>query len=99
MLAFAAMEARLNRAVIRNLANASAVLGGVAVIGIFDKAYQVGDVGGSGFATSQPMFSLLSSSVPFNVTGLPMVIGSVTYTVVVSEPDGTGMTQLLLEKA
>lgn len=99
MLAFAAMEARLNKAVFRNLANASAMLGGAAVTGIFDKAYQLGDVGGTGFATSQPVFSLLSSSVPANVTGLPLVIGGGAYTVVLSEPDGTGMTQLLLEKA
>ena len=76
-----------------------ATLGGVAVCGIFDKAYQLGDAGGNGFATSQPVFTLASSSVPASVTGLPMVIGGFSYVVVLCEPNGTGVTQLLLEKA
>ena len=77
----------------------NATLGGVAVRGIFDKAYQLGDAGGNGFATSQPVFTLPSSSVPASVTGQALVIGGAAYTVVLSEPDGTGVTQLLLEKA
>lgn len=76
-----------------------ATLGGVAVRGIFDKAYQLADVGGAGMTSTQPVFTLPSSSVPASVTGLPLVIGGATYTVVLSEPDGTGVTQLLLEKA
>ena len=75
-----------------------ATLGGVAVQGIFDKAYQLGDAGGNGFATTQPMFTLASRSVPASVTGLRLVIGGASYVVVLSEPDGTGITQLLLEK-
>ena len=76
-----------------------ATLGGLAVRGILDKAYQLGDVGGNGFATSQPVFPVPSASVPASVTGLPLVIAGVTYTVVLSEPDGTGVTQLMMEKA
>lgn len=77
----------------------AATLGGVAVRGIFDKAYELADAGGNGFASTLPVFTLPTSSVPASVTGLPLVIAGVIYTVVLSEPDGTGVTQLMLEKA
>lgn len=77
----------------------NALLGGVAVTGIFDRAYQAENVGGNGFASSQPQFVLPSASVPAVVAGLPLVVGIGSYLVVSAEPDGTGMTVLLLETA
>jgi len=72
-----------------------AMLGWDPVTGIFDAAYAAQDVGGF-VASSGPAFTLPSSSVPSPVIGLALVIGAVTYKVVESMPDGTGITRLQL---
>ncbi len=92
---FAALEARLNRAVFSHLSNADAVLAGVAVHGMFDNAYAMQDVGGEVFATG-PVFTLASSAVPANVAGATLVVGGVSYKVVEPMPDGLGVTMLRL---
>lgn len=76
-----------------------ATLDGVAVTGIFDRAYQADSVGGNGFATPQPQFTLPTANVPAQVTGKTLVIGPRSYTVAVHEPDGTGVSALVLEAA
>ena len=76
----------------------SATLGGVAVQGIFDKAYQFADVCGSGMASTQPVYTLATSAVPANPVGTTLVVGGVSYSVAAHEPDGTGMSLLLLER-
>ncbi len=83
----------------RHLANATGTLGGIAVSGIFDNAYQLAGVGGNGFASSQPSYALPSSSLTGDPTGLALVVNAISYTVVAAEPDGTGITVLMLEKA
>lgn len=77
----------------------SATVGGVAVKGIFDKAYQFGDVGDSGMASTAPVLTLATASVPASPVGVAVVIGAVTYTVAAHEPDGVGVSLLMLEKA
>ena len=74
-------------------------LNGATVTGIFDSAYLTASVGGFGAASSQPMLTLPSASVPANPVGLSAVINAVTYLVTASEPDGTGLTRLILEAA
>lgn len=74
-----------------------AVLGGVTVHGIFDDAYAVGDVGELGMATSQPTLLLSSSQVPANVRGMNLQVDGQHFSVEDVQPDGTGMTLLLLE--
>lgn len=73
----------------------SATLAGVAVRGIFDNAYQMDDLTG-GVAGSAPSFTLRTSDVPSNVIGASLVIGAVTWKVVETMPDGTGVTTLRL---
>lgn len=92
---FAALEARVNAAVFKRLANADATLNGVPVQGIFDAEYALEDLGG-GVAASGPVFTLASSAVPANVAGATLVVGAVTYKVVEPMPDGTGVTVLRL---
>lgn len=75
----------------------NATLNGVAVVGIFDNAYELEDMGG-GVSASGPAFTLPSSFVPSPVIGLPLVIGSATYKVVEPMPDGSGITKLRLRK-
>lgn len=92
---FAALEARVNAAVMSRLSNADATLGGVAVQGIFDNAYAVLDVGGENYSTG-PAFTLASTVVPDSVAGLTLVHNAVAYKVVEPMPDGAGLTVLRL---
>ncbi len=92
---FAALEARVNRAVFARLSNATATLAGLPVSGIFDNAYQLDELTG-GVAGSAPVFVLASSDVPANVAGLSLIVNGSTYKVVEPMPDGTGMTTLRL---
>jgi hypothetical protein len=81
----------------------TATLNGVGVTGIFDNGYEHGGAGLSGMSSSQPAFTLPASSVPAGLVGKAFVvltgIGVGNYQVVESQPDGTGMVVLLLERA
>jgi len=91
---FAALESRLNTAVFLHMSNANALLDGVAVPGIFDRGYiQAFD----GIASSAPMFTAPSASVSAATTSSLLVVAGNTYRVRSVQPDGTGITQLLLE--
>jgi len=94
---FAALETRLNRAVFSRLSNTDATLNGIAVMGIFDNANAIGSVGPFGMASTQPTLTLPTASVPANPVGLSALVGAVTYLVAAHEPDGTGVSRLLLE--
>lgn len=72
-----------------------ALLGGQPVRGLFDSEYLVQDLG-SGMASTSPAYTLPSSSVPAPVVGVALVVGGVSYKVVESKPDGTGVTVLRL---
>lgn len=95
---FAALEARVNNAVFSRLANAQAQLnGGAAVDVIFDNGFALGDVGVTGVATAQPTLTLPTTSVPAAPVGKAAVVAAVSYVIAAHEPDGTGVSRLLLE--
>lgn len=97
---FAALESRVNNAVFARLANAAvAVDGGQVVGGIFDDGYAVGAVGPLGMGASQPSLLVPASAVPAGVVGKQASVNGVGYFIAASEPDGTGITRLLLEAA
>jgi len=96
---FAALEARVNASVFSRMANASALLGGVSVDGIFDGGYQLATVGAAGMAGSLPSFTVPTGAVPVNPVGLPLTINAIAYTIAAHEPDGTGASALYLELA
>ena len=73
----------------------AATLAGVAVAGIFDNGFDEQALA-MGMASSAPVFTLASAAVPAPVIGLFLVVGAVTYKVVESMPDGTGVTRLQL---
>lgn len=75
----------------------NATLAGVAVAGIFDAAYQMADVG-TGMASTAPVYTLATSAVPASPVGTTLVVNAVIYTVAAHEPDGTGVSRLLLER-
>ena len=77
----------------------TATVGGVSVSGIFDNGYALGGVGAIGMASSQPTFTLATASVPASPVGTAVVVSGGNYLVGAHEPDGTGMSRLLLEAA
>ena len=83
----------------KDFGSSALTLGGVAVAGIFDAAYQLGDVGGMGMASTGPVITLATAQVPANPVGVAAVVDGVAYTVAAHEPDGTGVSRLLLERA
>jgi hypothetical protein len=93
---FAALETRLNAAVVAHLANAEADFGGgVVVAGEFSNGYAAA----LGVAGTNPGFLGQSTDLAAVTRGSTVTISGTTYTVVAIEPDGTGMTRLDLEKA
>lgn len=80
-----------------------ATLNGVGVTGIFDNGYESAGAGLSGMSSSQPAFTLPASSVPAGSVGKTLAVstgvGVGNYKVVEVQPDGTGLTVLLLERA
>lgn len=95
---FTRLEQRLNAAVVGRLSNAIATLNGLEVAGIFDNAYHAGDIG-IGMASTQPSFTTLTDNVVGEAVGQLLTIGDASYYVAAHEPDGTGMSLLLLEVA
>lgn len=98
-MTFAAAEARTCSAVMDRLTNATMTVGAVEVAVIFDAAY-ISAMGGVVDAT-QPMCLLKTSDVAAQsmVFGTAVTIGGTAYTVRSTQPDGTGLSALMLEVA
>jgi len=74
--------------------------GNYSILGIFDNEYFEAEANTNvGFVSTQPRFVCTTASLPatagYNDTA---VINTITYKVRVVQPDGTGMTTLILEK-
>lgn len=81
---------------------AAVTLDGQARQAIFDADYQLAPFTAAavgGMVTSQPMLTLPTADVPANPVGKAAVVGSTTYTIVEHQPDGTGVSRLMLERA
>lgn len=72
-------------------------LAGVEVDAIFDNAYALGGVGGLGMGTTAPAITLPTAQVPANPVGAAVQVGAAAYVVATHEPNGTGVSVLLLE--
>ncbi|MCF6147274.1 MAG: hypothetical protein E3K37_01300 [Candidatus Kuenenia sp.] len=68
--------------------------GGNTIYGIFDSAYESAD----GVESSGPQVVVKSSDVPVIAHGAAMVIAGTTYYVINAQPDGTGISVILLSK-
>ena len=90
---FAALQGRINDAVIDHLSDVVATRNGSgSVVGLFDKSY--GEAFGL-IAGNDPVFRCLTSVGM--ARGDTLLIGSTSYTVVGIEPDGTGWDVCRLE--
>ena len=91
---FAAIETATAASAVAALANVSAVVNGRQVSGIFDNGFN----DAIGIAGSSPMLDCISDEVDA-VRGDTVTIGTTAYTVVTVQPDGTGMTRLILQES
>ncbi|MEW6612702.1 MAG: hypothetical protein AB1409_08175 [Pseudomonadota bacterium] len=72
----------------------NAVVGGVSVRGIFDNAF-VEQLGVEGL---RPTFTAPTASLPAVSHGTVVTINAVSYRSIGVQPDGTGVTLLILER-
>lgn len=77
----------------------AATVGGASVAVIFDNASALGAVGPYGMATTQPAITLPTAQVPADPVGTAVLVNATAYVVAAHEPDGTGISRLLLEAA
>jgi len=70
----------------------------VTVAGVFDAPPQT-MLGNGLMETQQPQLLVPTSAVASVVHGAPVTVASVNYVVAGIEPDGTGVTRLILERA
>jgi hypothetical protein len=75
-----------------------ATVNGQAVRGIFDNGFALGSVG-IGMAGTQPTLRLRTADVTADPVGQAVSVNAVAYTVAAHEPDGTGVSVLMLERA
>jgi hypothetical protein len=67
--------------------------------GVFDNGYTEVDVGGTvGFATVSPRFLCRTIDLDGAADADSVTIDCVKYVIRVMEPDGTGITEIMLEK-
>ena len=81
-----------------------ATVGGVAGVGVqYSGPYAPGNVGALGMASSQPSITLPDTAVPAGPVGTAVVItaghGLGSYLVAEHQPDGSGISMLVLELA
>lgn len=101
---FARLEQRANAAVLGHLANATASIAGAPAVGcVFDQDHQVDTLGALGMADAAVSVTLPTADVP-SPLGRPLVevtyLGqATTWRAVAHQPDGTGLSVLLLELA
>ncbi len=77
-----------------------ATLDGQAVRVIFDRAFDVAAMAARGLATDAPQVMLPTAGVPASPHGKVIDIpGAGRFVVVDNQPDGTGMSVLVLERA
>lgn len=74
-----------------------ATVGGQSLLGIFDNGHAVGSVGPFGMATTQPRLTCATASLPADPVGSAVVVAGGSYVVAEHQPDGTGISLLLLE--
>lgn len=74
-----------------------AILDGVPVRGIFDRTY-VEAGAGMGMSSTAPAFTLPTVDVPAGPVGKSLTVNGVNYAIAAVEPDGTGVTLLILER-
>jgi hypothetical protein len=74
-------------------------VGAATTLGIFSTPHELGGLGITGVAATQPTLIVRTASVATDPVGLSATVGAVSYVVAAHEPDGTGISRLLLDRA
>lgn len=77
----------------------TATVGGVSVRGIFDNGHTLATVANAGMSGTLPTLTLPTVAVTASVVGQTVVVGGTSYVCTAHEPDGTGVSVLMLERA
>ncbi len=77
---------------------ANVILNSVTIQGIFDNEFLEAVEGEMGVETTIPQVMVKSSDIASAVHGDTMTINSVVYNIIGIQPDGTGMTLILLSE-
>lgn len=110
--AFVQAIADLNTATVDMLSNVTVTLAGVDVSALFVKSFYGSNIGDSGISSTQSVLTLQTLDVPpqiadwftyfaepFNPVDLLVTVAGANYKIVAHEPNGTGMSRLILESA
>jgi hypothetical protein len=95
---FVDIERRINNRTLAVFANATALINAQSVAGIFDNESAPAVGGLAGFESTAPLFTAATADLPNIAQEDEVVIDAVTYKVGSIEPDGTGVTVLVLKK-
>lgn len=74
-------------------------VGAQSTSGIFSTPHELGGLGITGMAATQPTLIVRTASVAADPVGLAATVGAVSYIVAAAEADGTGISRLLLDRA
>ena len=77
----------------------NATVNGQAVRGIFDNGFASAEVGLVGMSSARPMLTLPTAGLSADPVGQTAVVGGTSYLVAAHQPDGTGVSTLMLERA
>jgi hypothetical protein len=76
-----------------------ATVNGQAVRGIFDNGFASAEVGLVGMSSARPMLTLPTAGLSADPVGQTAVVNGISYLVAAHQPDGTGVSTLMLERA
>lgn len=72
---------------------------GTSVVGIFDAPHELAALGMSLQASAKPQFLCRAADVDADPVGKALVVNGITYSIAENQPDGTGMTLLILKRS
>lgn len=110
-MAFSNLQAHMNASALSRLGQ-DVLLAGVPVRAVFDQVFMGSAIGDSGIASTQSVLTMQTSDLPpqiidwfryytepFNPIDLLINVADANYKIVAHEPDGTGLSRLILELA
>ena len=72
---------------------------GTSVVGIFNNAHELAPLGMAMQAAARPEFLCRSADLDASPVGKSLIVNGTTYSVAEQQPDGTGMTLLILKRS
>ena len=96
---FAQAIADMVAAVAPMLGNVTATIDGEPTTGIYTNEHSYATQGQLGYEAIRPMLTCPTADIPSPAVGAAVCIGEEDFVVFAHEPDGTGLSRLILERA